>query len=206
MARPRGFDTDDVLERAMELFWEEGYDGAGVQALCRVTGLNAGSIYAAFGDKRGLFLQAMRRYMQVVSQETIERLAHKQSGLLALRGYFASLIDAMLDGRRKWGCLVTNSIVEFACRDAEIAQEFRLHLARLEAALGGAVERARQAGELPATVSSLRGAQFLMTIVQGMNVLAKVQPGRAVLEGVAATAIQALKSPADDSAPRAGPS
>lgn len=185
----------------MELFWEQGYDGAGVQALCRATGLNAGSIYAAFGDKRGLFLQAMRRYMQVVSQETIERLASERSGLAAIGDYFASLIAAMLDGRRKWGCLVTNSVVEFACRDAEIAQEFRLHLARLEAALAGAVERARQAGELPPAVSSLRAAQFLMTIVQGMNVLAKVQPGRAVLEGVASTAIQALKAAVDESAP-----
>lgn len=198
MARSRGFDTDDVLRRAMDLFWEQGYDGAGVQALCRATGLNAGSLYAAFGDKRGLFLQALRRYMQVVSHETIERLARHRSGLEAIRDYFASLIDAMLDGQRRWGCLVTNSVVEFSCRDAEIAQEFRLHLARLEAALAGAIERARHEGDLPASVSSQRAAQFLMTIVQGMNVLAKMQPERVVLEGVARTAIQALQTPFDD--------
>lgn len=184
----------------MDLFWEQGYDGAGVQALCHATGLNAGSLYAAFGDKRGLFLQALRKYMQAVSHETIERLARNRSGLEAIREYFAALIDAMLDGRRKWGCLVTNSVVELACRDAEIAQEFRLHLARLEAALAGAVERARHAGELPATVSSLRAAQFLIAIVQGMNVLVKMQPGRVVLEGVARTAILALQTAVDSSA------
>jgi TetR/AcrR family transcriptional repressor of nem operon len=96
----------------MEKFWAHGYEATGVQALCEATGLNAGSIYAAFGDKRGLFIAALKQYMNVVSTEAIERLNRNPSGLAAIKNYFKALVDGMVDGKRQWGCLVTNSVVE----------------------------------------------------------------------------------------------
>ena len=192
MGRPRSFDTDQVLAQAMEKFWAHGYEATGVQALCEATGLNAGSIYAAFGDKRGLFIAALKQYMNVVSTEAIERLNRSPSGLAAIKNYFKALVDGMVDGKRQWGCLVTNSVVEFALRDPEIAEAFRIHLARLEAAFAGAITRARHGDEISSGLSTRELALFLSCTVQGMNVLAKTRPGRADLESVVRTALACL--------------
>ena len=194
---------DTVLDRAVDVFWEHGFDATPMQEMSRVTGLNAGSLYAAFGDKRGLFIQAMQRYMHEVSRQAIERLNGNPSGLAGIRDYFTGLIDAMVDGKRRWGCLVTNSVVEFAMGDAEIAEAFRLHLARLEAAFAGAIERARHDGELPAQTSAAETSAFLVCTVQGLNVLAKTRPGRPMLETMARVAIGALGQPAAASLPAA---
>jgi TetR/AcrR family transcriptional regulator, transcriptional repressor for nem operon len=196
MGRPRTFDTEDVLARAMDTFWAHGYEATGVQALCQATGLQAGSLYSAFGDKRGLFIAALKQYMAVVSSEAIDRLNRNPSGLAAIRDYFQALVAAMVDGKRQWGCLVTNSVVEFALRDAEIAEAFRVHLARVEAAFAGALERARHAGEVPQDLSAAQAALFLSCTVQGLNVLAKTRPGRPVLESVVASALRSLHAPA----------
>lgn len=192
MSRPRSFDLDEVLDAAMQVFWSQGFDATGVQDLCRATGLNPGSLYAAFGDKRGLFLQALQRYMAVVSRESIARMHSGRSGLDGLRRYFESLVDAMVDGKRRQGCLVTNTMVEFALADPEIAEAFRVHLARLESAFASAIERAREAGELPPGVPSDDAAAFLVCTVQGMNVLARTQPGRSALSSHARLALSVL--------------
>lgn len=192
MGRKRGFDTEEVLDRAVDVFWAHGFAGTGMQEISRATGLNSGSLYAAFQDKRGLFLQSLLRYMRVVSYQAIERLNSNSSGLTSIADYFASLVDAMIDGKRKWGCLVTNSVVEFAMDDAEIAQAFRLHMSRLEAAFAGAIERAKRDGELAQEIASEEAAAFLVCTVQGLNVLAKTRPGRHILESVVRVAMGAL--------------
>lgn len=201
MGRPRSFDTDEVLDRAMDLFWEHGFDATAMQSLLRSTGLNPGSVYAAFGDKRGLFLHALQRYMRVVSQQAIERLNANPSGLDAIRSHFAVLIDAMIDGKRRWGCLVTNTVVEMALDDNDVAEAARLHLARLEAAFAGAIERARAQGELPATAVSGELAAFLVCTMQGLNVLAKTKPGRPALQVVVDVALRALTAQAQSVPP-----
>ncbi|WP_428422477.1 TetR/AcrR family transcriptional regulator [Methylibium sp.] len=196
MGRLREFDTDEVLDRAIDVFWAQGFDATAVQQLCRATGLNSGSLYAAFGDKRGLFVQALQRYMRVVSHRAIERLSGNPSGLDGIHDYFSTLIDGMVHGKRKWGCLVTNSVVEFSLRDAEIAESYRLHFARLEASFAGAIERAHRSGELVRAVPAAQAATFLVCTVQGLNVLAKTRPERRVLETVVAVALGALSIPA----------
>lgn len=197
MGRPRSFDTDAVLDRIVDTFWEHGYASTSMQALCEAAGLNPGSLYAAFGDKRTLFVQAMDRYMRTVSQQTVERLNGNASGLAGLHDYFDTVVTAMVEGKRRWGCLVTNSVLQFAIdEDADLATTFRLHLARLETAFAGAIERARRAGELPPGPPAAEGAAYLACLLQGLNVLARTQPGRAALASVVQTALGALGAPA----------
>jgi TetR/AcrR family transcriptional repressor of nem operon len=191
MGQARKFDPDERLDSAVDAFWQHGFDGSGMQALCKAMGLFPGSLYGTYGDKRQLFLQAIDRYMTTVSTDAIETLGAGGSGLAALRLFFARLIDGMVDGKRRWGCLVTNSIVELAPRDPEIARRVELHLARLETAFAAAIVRARAAGELPATATP-DVAGFLVCVVQGMNVLAKTRPPRARLALMAETALAAL--------------
>lgn len=173
------------------MFWEQGFDGTSIQALCRAIDVQPGSVYAAFGNKRDLFVAALRRYVDTVSAEAIERINGAPSGMEGLRSYFAHLVDAMVDGNRRWGCLITNSLVEFAERDPELAAMFQVHLAKLQTSFAAALARARTDGELRPGAGP-DSAGLLVVVVQGMNVLARTRPGRAALQAVADAALAGL--------------
>lgn len=191
MGRVRTFDVDEALEIALEIFWEQGYDGTPIQALCQAMDLQSGSVYAAFGSKRDLFIAAVRRYIDTVSAEAIERLNGAPSGLQGLRAYFDHLVDAMVDGKRQRGCLITNSLVEFAERDPALSGMFQVHLARLETSFAASLARARAEGELRPSVGP-ESARMLVAVVQGMNVMAKGKPGRRQLQGVVEATLAGL--------------
>ena len=191
MARPKGFDQTAVLDHAVDAFWEHGYTGTPVQELCDAMGLHPGSLYTAFGDKRALFLTALDRYADTVSRQAIERIERAPDGLAGIRAYFDHLITAMIDGKRRWGCLVTNSTAELALHDPDVAARVKLHLARVEAAFASAVARAQACGELK-QVKSHQAAAFLVCLVQGLNVVAKTKPDRRVLQDIVDVALRGL--------------
>src|ERR1700741_328773 len=181
VGRSRMFDVEEALDVALEMFWRQGYDGTPIQALCRAMDLQPGSFYAAFGSKRNLFAAALRRYIETVSAAAVDRITGPPSGLQGLRDYFGHLVDAMVDGKRAWGCLITNSLVEFAARDPELASMLQLHLARLQTSFAAALARARADGELRPGAGP-ESAGMLVAVVQGMNVMAKSRPGRRALQ------------------------
>jgi TetR/AcrR family transcriptional repressor of nem operon len=191
MGRNRGFDVDEALASALRTFWRHGFDATSMQDLCQAMNIQPGSVYATFGNKRDLFLTALRRYAETVSAEAVTRVTDAPSGMQGLRAYFDHLIDAMVDGERRWGCLITNTLVEFATRDPELADLLTAHLAKLRAAFATALTRAAADGELrPGAGPS--SADLLVAVVQGMNVLAKSRPGRRALSTVADSALAAL--------------
>jgi TetR/AcrR family transcriptional regulator, transcriptional repressor for nem operon len=194
MGRVRKFDVEEALDVALEMFWQQGFDGTPIQALCQAMDLQPGSVYAAFGSKRDLFVAAVRRYIETVSAEAVDRINGAPSGLQGLREYFAHLVDAMVDGKRQWGCLITNSLVEFAARDPELAGMFQLHLARLQTSFAAALARARADGELRPGAGP-ESASMLVAVVQGMNVMAKSRPGRRALQDVADATLAGLVAP-----------
>jgi TetR/AcrR family transcriptional regulator, transcriptional repressor for nem operon len=191
MGRARTFDVGTATGVAMETFWQRGFDATSVQDLCQAMGIQPGSVYAAFGGKRDLFVAALRAYAATVSAEAVEKINSPASGARGLSDYFGHLVDAMVDGRRRWGCLITNSLVELAERDPELTGMFQQHLANLRTSFAGALARARAAGELRPGVGP-ESADFLVAVVQGMNVMAKTNPGRETLRTIADTALAGL--------------
>jgi TetR/AcrR family transcriptional repressor of nem operon len=191
MGPAKQFDPSERLDRAVNAFWKNGFRGIGMQDLCKTMELNPGSIYATYGDKHQLFTRAIERYMEATSAEAIEILEGNSSGLGALREYFAHLIDGIVEGKRRWGCLITNTVVELAKRDPSIRRKLDVHLIRMEKAFASAIDRARTSGEIPHD-TPLERAAFLVCVVEGMNVLAKMKPTRKTLEISAATAILSL--------------
>jgi TetR/AcrR family transcriptional repressor of nem operon len=194
MARPKTFDPDAKLDLAMDEFWRKGYDGLQVHDLCRAMGLNPGSLYGTFGDKRTLFLAAFDRYASTVSKEAIDRVASAPSGLDGLRAYFSHIIESILDGRRSWGCLVTNVAVELASHDPEIAAKVQAHFQRLEEAFATALLRSFNSGQI--SQAAVGSAPFLLCVVQGLNVVAKTKPSRERLECIVKAAMEAFVRPA----------
>jgi TetR/AcrR family transcriptional regulator, transcriptional repressor for nem operon len=191
MGRMRTFDVEEALDVALELFWQHGFDGTAMQALCHAMHLQPGSVYAAFGSKRDLFVAVVGRYVETVSAEAVDRVNGAPSGLQGLREYFGYLVDAMVDGKRRWGCLVTNSLVELATHDPDLAAMFQTHLVRLQTSFAAALARARAEGELRPGAGP-ESAGMLVAVVQGMNVMAKSRPGRATLQGVVDAALAGL--------------
>jgi TetR/AcrR family transcriptional repressor of nem operon len=203
MARPREFDRDAALDRAMIAFWASGYEATSIEDLVDRMGIQRGSLYGTFGDKRTLFLAALERYQQVVARELFEALDAPGSGLAAIRRFFHLRVASALDRRRPAGCLMTNSAVELSRRDRGVATRIGGSLGKMEAAFGRALDRARAAGEL-APGRDLRAlARFLTASAQGLSVMAKACPDRALLEDVVSVVLGALE--AGRTAPRPRP-
>jgi TetR/AcrR family transcriptional repressor of nem operon len=194
MPRQKEFDRDVALDRAMGAFWTKGYAATSVEDLVAQMGIQRGSLYATFGDKRSLFLSALDRYQRVVTRELFEALEAPGSGLEAIRRFFRLRVERALDRSRPAGCLVTNSAVELSRRDRGAGAKVGRSLAGLEAAFLRALERAAAQGELAATRDRRALARFLTSSAQGLSVMAKAFPERAVLEDVVEVVLAALEA------------
>ena len=187
MGRHREFDENEVLDKAVEVFWRCGYSGAPIQEICDAMGLKPGSVYAAFGNKHGLFLAVIRRYLDSMNRPGLELLESNPCGLDGIRAYFDFVVDGIINGNRRWGCLGTNAFVELKEVDEDVARLMSDHLARLETAFRDALMR--DAWENPESQ-----AKCLLCIAQGLNVFAKTSPSRDALQSVVDVAIASLVS------------
>lgn len=176
----------------MALFWAKGYEATSIEDLVARMGIQRGSLYGAFGDKRTLFLAALDRYERVVVQELVDALEAPGSGIEAIRGFFRLRVQRSLERRRPLGCLLTNSAVELARRDPG-ATKVGTSLAKLGRAFLHALVRARDAGEIAATRDLRALARFLTSSAQGLSVIAKVTPERSVLDDIVEVILSVLE-------------
>ena len=195
MARPREFEHDAVLDRAMRVFWSRGYEATSVQALVDHMGIQRGSLYATFGDKRALFLAAIDRYDRVVTAKLLAALEEPASGMEGIRRFFRLKIEWAVAAKRPRGCLVTNSATELASRDRRTATRVGAVLTKIEAAFHRAVIRAQKAGEIDPAQNPRALARFLTSSAQGLSVMAKTFPVRTMLEDIAEVILTVLKRP-----------
>lgn len=171
MARPREFDYETVLDKAMRLFWRQGYQGTSIDDLERETGLTKGSLYKAFDSKRDLFVKSLERYMVDESYKAVLlRMADRP-----MTETYARMMDLLIasaaGSERPCGCLATNVIAELLPVDEDLAATVSAGLAGMQQALTQRLRRAQEKGEFkPATdIDSL--AALLMVTLQGMVVL-----------------------------------
>jgi len=191
MARPRGFDSDDVLERATRVFWAKGFEHASLDDLCEATGLNRSSLYAAFGAKRDLYLSALARY----EEGSAARIAAALEGRPlrdGLKAFLDNLIDSIVAGPGRRGCFIGNCAAEMARLDRGAAARVRKSLERIESAFRERLEKARARGELPDDADAGALARFLTAGIQGLRLVGKANPDRAALEQVAAVMLTCL--------------
>ena len=193
MPRQKEFDLEAALDGAMATFWTKGYTATSIEDLVTRMGIQRGSLYATFGNKRSLFLSALGRYQRVVTRELLAVLEAPGSGLAAIRRFFRLRVEGSLDRRRPPGCLVTNSAVELSPRDRGAAARVGGSLVTLEAAFLRALERARVQGEVAATRDLRALARFLTSSAQGLSVMAKARAERAVLEDVVEVVLAVLE-------------
>ena len=189
MARPREFDADEAIDRAKGLFWSQGFHATSVSDLAGELGLGAGSLYAAFGSKEGLYERALERYCEEEAGALIEALDGVDDVRTGLRRILLDLMETDLVGPR--GCFLVNAATE---RDdhAATVERVSVTLARVESALTGALERARARGELGSDKDPAALARFLLTFVQGLRVVGQARFGRAFASSAIESALTAL--------------
>jgi len=192
MARPREFDIDAALERAMEVFWSKGYEATSLDDLCVATGLSRSSLYATFGDKRNLLLQSLSLYVDHGSKRVAEALLRKVPFRAALADFLDAFIDAIVAGPGRRGCFIGNCAAEMERQDRSAMAKIRDALARNEGYFRAALEAAKARGELSPEADVAALARFLCASTQGLRLVGKANPDRAALEDIAAVMLRCL--------------
>ena len=146
--RPRGFCVEDTLDRAMTVFWRNGYEGASMSDLTAAMGINSPSLYACFGSKEGLFRAVLERYDER-RKSFMESVLAAPTAAKVAETYLYGVADFAIDtsGKNPPGCLLLQS--GLSCGDSEIPDEMARHRAEKEAALCDRFEQARKDGDLP---------------------------------------------------------
>jgi AcrR family transcriptional regulator len=187
--RPREFDLDEALDRALRVFWRRGYEGATLPDLTEAMGINRPSLYAAFGSKEELFRKALDRYAEGPAACMHEALNEPTARAVAER-----LLDGAIDlvtGRRSpRGCLLVQGAL--ACGEAAESVRRELVVRRVadEVAIRQRFERARGDGDLPAEADPADLARYVVTVMQGMAVQAAGGASREDLRRVAEMALR----------------
>ncbi len=189
--RPREFDADEALDRALHVFWRQGYEGASLTDLTEAMGISRPSLYAAFGNKEDLFRRALDRYSETgpgaVQREALDQPTAKAVVERMLRGAAQCLTDP--DNPR--GCLAVQGALSCGEAAESIKNELCGRRAAGEAALRARFERAKADGDLNAEADPQALARFVVTVQQGMSVQAAGGASRDDLMAVAEMALKA---------------
>ena len=176
MGRPRLFDEDEVLSKAMELFWSRGYHATSMSDLVAATGLLKGSLYQAFGDKHALFIAALDRYLTCGVVDTQKFLQSFDSPKAAIRELVVRMSQEAAGVSGKRGCLAVGAALEMIPHDVETAERIRRFYESNQQAILGALKRAQSMGEISEGKDLPGLARALVAGILGMRVLGKTGP------------------------------
>ncbi len=194
MARPREFDVRKALDQALTVFWTKGFDGASISDLTEATGLGRASLYAAFGDKEGLFRAAVQHYL--------ERLAAKlplpsaaPSGASWLRTFFLGIASMRKSNEAPRGCFLQAAASQCDRHRRETHELLTNALAQTEGLIHAAVVRAQLEGDIASDRNIDEVVSFLLVLLYGINASARIgrdaeQLRTAALVGLAAAGLR----------------
>lgn len=191
--RPRNFDPDTALDRALEVFWRHGFQAASLTDLTVAMGLSKPSLYAAFGDKESLYLQALERYVasQVAQQAAI--FDTEPDARQALEKFLRTMAALLTDPTLPCGCLIVNGMADcgMASTPPAIEQALRKAVQGSEARLHRQFIRAQRDGQLSSDINASDLAAFFASLLAGLAVLAKGGAKRTKLDAVISAAMRA---------------
>ncbi len=193
MAGVKQFNVDYVLDKAMEVFWQKGYEGTSVQDLTKATGLGRGSLYGAFGDKEQLFIIVLDRYADKFQEEIVKQLDNRDP-YQALVGMFEIMIKRMSNPSYPRGCLNTNTSVGMSGKSEMIERKIAERLGGLESAIYLVLRKAQVQKKLSEEKDIRALARFFVGVSQGMAVLNKTFSDPSVIRDVAQVALSVWES------------
>ncbi|MET7393833.1 helix-turn-helix domain-containing protein [Dactylosporangium sp. NPDC005572] len=191
VGRPRAFDEATVLDRATEVFWRHGYEGASLSALTSAMGINRPSLYATFGSKEQLFQRAFARYHE--HQVATARAALEQpTAYAAIEAFLRSSADGLTAGDHPAGCLSIQGGLACSPENSRISGILAAGRAATESAVEARLSRAAQEGDLPAGMDVRALARFVMALSEGHAVHAAAGASREDLQASVDIALRAV--------------
>lgn len=176
MARPRKFDEATVKNALRDVFWQHGYDGASYADIMSATGLNKGSLYASFGDKRALYQHAISDYDRENLSPGVAMLRDKSLTPKArLDGLFTSLVNAAETPEGRWGCLLCNAAIDQAPFDKDVEDSVSASLSRLRKAIAYCVKDTPASGHVDLIWTSYFGGHVMVKAGYSKAVLKKTR-------------------------------
>lgn len=185
MARTKAFDETEVLERALAMFWEQGYEATSVRDLLSHAGISSSSLYATFGDKHDLFCAALDRYRAMERDQFAAILDASTAIRPTLDNLYATLINTLLldDGSR--GSFTLNAAIELGGRDSPVLDRLRQHFDDVCGMLESRLADAQARGEVSHDHPADELARYLMFGLYSLALMARIYPNRALLESTA---------------------
>ncbi|WP_067720584.1 TetR/AcrR family transcriptional regulator [Nocardia yamanashiensis] len=174
MGRPRNFETDSVVEAAMEAFWTHGYANCSPAQLAEATGIGKGSLYNAFGSKRELFDLAMAKYDRVGVELVQEVLSQPGTAKERLRAWMRFLVDRDLEAPARRGCLMVNTAMEMAGQDPAAAKAVREAYDHMTEAFVARIAQGQRDGDVRGDLDAREYAEYLINAIGGLRISAKV--------------------------------
>jgi TetR/AcrR family transcriptional repressor of nem operon len=193
MARKKEFDEDELLEKAVNLFWKKGYHATSAQDLVDGLGINRSSLYNTYTDKRTLFTKSLKMYQQQRTGVMISTLQQSHNIAETIKQIFNNIIDEDMADTMKKGCFMVNTAVELSGQDQEINDIVTANNQSVEDALTAAIEKGRQSGLVLNPEPSRAIAQFIFATISALRITSRSGAGRQVMQNIANVALYSLK-------------
>jgi TetR/AcrR family transcriptional regulator, copper-responsive repressor len=171
--RPRSFDRETALENAMEVFWKHGYEATSINDLTAAMGINPPSLYAAFGDKERLFMEAIERYQQQRAEALELAFESERTARGAVERLLKDTAERLADCGEPRGCMLVMSTTNCSAESAHIQDAVAKRRFALKARLKARIDRAVKEGELPRGTDTTALTDFYGTVIQGMSMQAR---------------------------------
>ncbi|MBU3156580.1 TetR/AcrR family transcriptional regulator [Clostridium estertheticum] len=191
MGRSREFDENVVLQKAMELFWEKGYEKTSLSDLVEHMGIHRRSLYDTFGDKHTLFLKTIDCYEELIKNKIQIGTIHAETAKQAVQFIFDFMIEGYED--RPWGCLIVNSATEMALRDKEVDEKTEKAFMQTEHFLADLVRKGQQTGEFSCNYDAEVLSEILQNTLLGIRVLVRTSASKEKMHRIADFFVNLLK-------------
>lgn len=192
MARPKSFEEAAALEKAIELFWSQGYSGASMQDIVASLGLSRSSLYDTFGDKRQLFIAVLAQYQCQSEAYLRDLLTSEPDAKAGFQRLFDELVEKSLSDQLHKGCLMVNTATEMAAQDEEIAAIVQTNLRSQEGLYAEAIARGQSAGQINTAFPAESLARILTNTVLGVRVRVRLGTSRVELQEIVAMTMSLL--------------
>ncbi len=181
----KNFNTGEALSEAMHAFWARGYEATSISDLVDCMGVNRGSLYATFGDKRSLFIRVLRHYGALHLHDWVAALTHAHGPRGGILAAFEEAIATAIEGGSRKGCLLVNTALELSPHDQEISEIVKECLIEMETFFHDMIRQGQAQGEIPAHVDALDTARSLLSLFVAIRVFSRSRPEESLMRSVA---------------------
>ncbi|MDB5116895.1 MAG: comR 2 [Mucilaginibacter sp.] len=192
MARTKDFDENEVLTKAIQLFWHKGYNGTSMQDLVDGLGISRSSLYDTYTDKHTLFIKALESYQNTGAGKIQAIIDNSGSAKETVKRLLGFAINELLGDKQHKGCFMVNAEVEVAPHDAEVNNLVCKNDQQMEEAFYQVIQKGKDSGEIKNRQDARALARFIFNAVKGMRVTAKSITDKAVFDDIIALTVSAL--------------